>query len=281
MVSPCTAEPLGCSSRSGCPPKQLFPGQGDFQNFPWCWGEMAHFTKEMPQERWYESETALRSSGIDGPSSIDPFGKFQPFQDPSIPCQKTVVHGLMSEVCHALGREMGQLSASALSPVPETELGFNGEQGVTVLPAWLCHILEPGANHLPICAGITALPAGCPRPGRQKADDSTMPAWDLLWQRTPVTRTGRWRSSLEQRVGQRAGPADSTTPMQILRMGLENQESPKQRAGVSLHCCLVPRKPYMLHRMIPVMASSKPASIPIPALRFQSILVSRRSGGGR
>lgn len=85
-----------------------------------------------------------------------------------------------------------------------------------------------------------------------------------------------WSKGLGRGLDQQTVPH----PCKSLQMGLENQESPKQRAGVSLHCCLVPGKP-TLHRMIPVMASSKPASIPIPALRFQSILVSRRSGEGR
>lgn len=64
----------------------------------------------------------------------------------------------MSEVCHGLGNEIGQLSASAFSPVPE--MGFNGEQSLTVFSTWLCDTLEPGANHPPICARITALVAG-------------------------------------------------------------------------------------------------------------------------
>lgn len=55
---------------------------------------------------------------------------------------------------------MGQLWASAVSPVPVTELGFNGEQSMTVLSARLCGILKPRANNLSVCAGITALPVG-------------------------------------------------------------------------------------------------------------------------
>lgn len=55
---------------------------------------------------------------------------------------------------------MGQLSASAVSPVPETEMGFNREQSATAFPAWLCDTLEPGANHPPICARVTARLAG-------------------------------------------------------------------------------------------------------------------------
>lgn len=97
---------------------------------------------------------------LNSPPSIDLFGKFQPFQDPPSPCQNSAVHGLMSEVCHGQGREMGQLSASAVSPVPETEMGFNGEQSATAFPTWLCDTLEPGANHPPICARVTARLAG-------------------------------------------------------------------------------------------------------------------------
>lgn len=43
----------------------------------------------------------------------------------------------MSEVCHAPGRETGQLLTLALSSVPERELAFNGEQSMTVLSTWL------------------------------------------------------------------------------------------------------------------------------------------------
>lgn len=66
----------------------------------------------------------------------------------------------MSEVRHAQGREMGQLSPSAVFPVPETEMHFNGEQSATVFSTWLCDTLEPGANHVPICARVTARLAG-------------------------------------------------------------------------------------------------------------------------
>lgn len=66
----------------------------------------------------------------------------------------------MSEVCHALGMEMGRLWAPAVSPVSVTELGFNGEQNTTVLSPQLCNILKPRANRLSVCAGKTALPVG-------------------------------------------------------------------------------------------------------------------------
>lgn len=80
------------------------------------------------------------------------------------PVPAKTIHRLMSEVCHGLGKEIGQLSASAVSPVPETEMGFNGEQSATVFSTWLFDTLEPGANYPPICARITALVAareGC------------------------------------------------------------------------------------------------------------------------
>lgn len=115
---------------------------------------------------------------------------------------------------------MGQLSASATSPVPETELVFNGEQSTTVLSTRLCDILEPGAIICPSVPGYQPFlqagrAAGCPRPGTQTADNSTMRAWDLLRRRMPVTRTGRWWSSLGRGDGQRAGPADIIGPLQI------------------------------------------------------------------
>ena len=82
--------------------------------------------------------------------------------------------------------------------------------------------------------------AGCPRPGRQKAGDSTKPAWDLLRQRMPVTRTGRWWSSLEQAAGRKAGPADIIGPMQIptdgaCKPGITQMES---RSLFALLLCL-------------------------------------------
>lgn len=124
--SECTAEALGCSFRSGCPCEQLFPGQGDFK-ISLCTGERWPISsRKCCKEDGCQMERAMGCSGVDSSSSIDSFGKFQPFQDPSSPCQKTAVYGLMSEVCYAPRREMGQLSASALPPVQSWALMENG-----------------------------------------------------------------------------------------------------------------------------------------------------------
>jgi len=126
---------------------------------------------------------------------------------------------------------MGQLSASSLSPVPETELNFNGEQSATVLSTQLCDILEQT-----ICPSVpgqspflqSGRAAGCLRPRRQKADDSTMPAWHPLQRRTSVIRTGRWPSSPGRGLEQQTLPGLGRS----LWMGLENQESPREQESL-------------------------------------------------
>lgn len=107
-----------------------------------------------------------------------------------------------------------------------------------------------------------------------------MPAWDLLRQRMPVTRTGRWRSSLGRGAGRRAGPADIVEPMQIPTDGACKPGITQKGAQESLCTAAVPGWPYTLHK-IPGMASSKPASTLTPALELQSILASWWSTGER
>lgn len=139
-------------------------------------------------------------------------------------------------------------------------------------PGQTIHPSVPGQQPF-LQAGRTA---GCPRPGRQKADDSSVCV--------PGTCSGRGCLSQGQAGG---GPAWSKGlggglgqqtllhPCKSVGMEFINQESPKWRAETSLHCCCA-QWLYTLQK-IPWIASSKPVSTPIPALKLQSIPASQQA----